>query len=339
MKQRFRARELWLFAPFLLFGVAALLYWRWEQVTPKDERGFYVSDVQLVPANGIDEERGISHYVTTRLSHSWPKPRWWGELPKAPYWLDPLNSTKPPQNYYGYKIPYDMATGGLLTVMRANKTIKVSDHYGNYPGEISFDGRSYIIKRGFSLRPLPQDVGEIKFEGIYQWKGGPTVKVSRVVRAQSAKLPAAKARNSGARIVSVTASPYQVDKIVNMQGATETSAASQIEIIVQHTLPVPKGKAKHSIRVYDQELQDSRAPNQKPNEMLGISTTAHPSPRLPTKPLKPNQSHEIFDVILEESNATVGPITLHGKISADEHWPLSFEVKLPPRPAATAPAK
>ena len=63
MRQRIKARELWLFAPFLLMGALAFYWARVEQVSAPGASKMFVSEFAFDPAPGYWQEKGYSHEV------------------------------------------------------------------------------------------------------------------------------------------------------------------------------------------------------------------------------------------------------------------------------------
>ncbi len=332
MKQRIKARELWLFAPFLLFGVAALLYWRWEQVTPKDKRGFYVSKIERRPATARDESNHISHHVTVTLSHSWPRPLWWGEIPQEPYLLDPLQPSKPATPYYGPQSDKSFASGGLPTGVRGGKEVNVGSLGTLPPGIMSFDGKNYKVEHGLSLREASQGAGDVVFKGLYRFKNSDLVRAQKVVRAKGEQFPPID-KKSGLRIVAVRFSPWKKRTELQMNNKMGKSDILVVKIIVEHTPPLTSGAAKPKIKGQVDSVEDERRSNF--SRITGIPFLDD----VPAGELKPNQSGKSFHYWLDEKEKTEGRLVIKGELWRGDRWPLSFEFKLPPRLAATAPAK
>lgn len=332
MKQRFKARELWLFAPFLLFGVAALLYWRWEQVTPTDKRGMYVSKIERTPATAREVSLDMSHYVTVTLSHSWPKPRWWGEKSLKQWILDPLAPEKPP-------IPYDASTfdtmiagGATLTAREGGKIKRFDGNFRPMPGYISIDGSNYVVKHPVSLHKVPPNLGAVEFRGIYQMTGTQVRQISRVVRAAGEKFPPTD-KDPGARVVSIAATPWKKEHVIGMNNVPEIYDSISIVLILKHTKSVAQTAKKNKVSASINGVDDEA--NSNIGYTLGLSRPQDE----PKISLKPNQSSTVFYLSLDERDKTRGRVIIKGKASADDRWPLSFELKLPSRPAATAPGE
>ena len=332
MRQRFKARELWLFAPFLLIGIAALLYWRWEQVTPADKRGFYVSKITRTPATARDEEMGVSHYVTVTLSHGWPRPLWWGEILQQPLLLNPLHPTKPATSYYSATSDKSLASGGLATGIRDGKEVVFESRYSASPGTITFDGTNYQIKHSLSLRGTYQGAGEVVFKGLYRLKNSELIPAQKVVRAQGEQFPPIN-KNSGMRVVSIQLSPWKKEQITEMNGVLTTTDEIFINVIVEPTTPVPSGKTKHELSGDITDVKDNIVGNFTYETYQGRESDA------PKIVLKPEQVAQVFHFGVNEKHRTKGRIYGYGELWMDERWPLPFKFKLPPRPAAMARAK
>ncbi len=332
MRQRFKARELWLFAPFLLIGVAALFYRRWEQVNPPEKRGMYVSKIERTPATGRDEAMDVSHYVTVTLSHSWPKPRWWGEIDETPLSLDPMNEKRPPTVYYTPKTNIKWAAGGIITALRPDKTVFVDAISTGYPRIVQFDGQNYKIKHPFNLRGVSPKLGKVTFRGLYQFKNGDLVRAQKVVRAAGEKFPPVD-KNPGVKLVSIEATPWKNNPMGAVSNLSKTSDLTAIKIIVEPILPLASKTKKPELNCTITDMNDETT------GVSGYTTYGTGFPEEPKISLKPGQIGKVFNLSIDAQDKTKGRITVKGNVYLGDRWPIPFEIKLPPRPAATAPAK
>ena len=326
MKPKFRARELWLFAPFVLIGAAALFYWRWERVNPPDKRGMYVARIERTPATGREESGGISHHVTVTLSHGWPRPLWWGERTDEPYLLDPLQPTKPATLYYGAQSDKSFASGGLATGIRGGKEVVFESQYTASPGVISFDGTNYRVEHSLPLRGAYQGAGEVIFKGLYRFKNSKLVEAQKIVRASGELFPPID-KNSGLRVVATKFSPWKKEQIIDENNVLVTTDEIFISVVVEPTLPLVSEAEKHELNGTSTNAKDEGATDFAYTTYEG----KEPSPKIA---LKPGQISKTFHLAIDEKDATKGRITIEGELWMDGRWSLPFKVKLPPRPKA-----
>ena len=144
MRQRFRARELWLLVPFLLIGAAAFYWGQQEKVEALKPQGMFVSDFRVEPAPGAQQEVGMSHRVTVTVSHSLPKPTWWGGPVTTFATIDALQADKPHPLSAGQTAAQYPALGNAITIVRDGKTKKLPPKYGTDFMDFRFDGTNYV---------------------------------------------------------------------------------------------------------------------------------------------------------------------------------------------------
>ena len=199
MRQQFHARELWLFAPFLLIG---------GQVGAPLAREMFVSDVEIEPAPGYYQSLGFSHRVTVKVSHPWPRPAWWDQKYPVGTLIDPLKPKQaiPPDRLFTpaqYK-----AKGETLTIVRDGKQREVPAKYLGRYYDFRFDGTDYISVNYFGLSSLPAELGAVELHGLYRLGAEHQVGFEREVRKAGETISVMPNKKPGARLVRVYAGDF-----------------------------------------------------------------------------------------------------------------------------------
>ena len=332
MRQRFKARELWLFAPFLLI-IAGALYWaRVEQVSGPNGSLMHVSEVKVEAAPGYWQEKGMSHRVTVTISHPWPRPKWWGQH----FYYRQIEGVLHPETARLSALVRDpiqaVATGESFTVVRDGKTVQLPTEYiGEYP-DFEFDGTNYVSANYLNLSALPQSWGAVDIYGLYRIAGEPQLSLKRQIWESGGTLKVTPDKNPHAQLIKTTIEPFYILK----SGNTLYDSCS-INFFVRH-FDVPVGQSA-DFRIYDVELHDKNGKIYRDvgSSIFGV-TQFVPVVAEGTK-LREDEDAKGLSISINRFFALTDDLKIKGKISADDHWPLSFEVKLPPRPAVMPPAK
>lgn len=344
MRQRFKARELWLFTPFLLVGVAALLYWRWEQVTPANERGAHVSSFQVKTAPGYWQEQGYSHQVKVVVSHPWPRPKWWGQMTPLNMGLDPLRPVPTLKPIRGYSEKDYLRSGGTLTIERQGKNASWPSKKPNHPYKAGFEDGNYVFVHFVNAFDEAKQQGAIRFRGLYKIGEQPALAVDRVFRKQGENLSVELDKNPAATLVLVDAMRFTAMKFApppppkgKAKGRATTEIRSVIMLVVRPTEPAVRPDGQHTMSVYDLQVRDEAGKIYLDQKPRGFSFGVGGMLDRDEKQLKPGEILRPTVISIDAAIATSGRLTLNGKIAVDEHWPIPFQVALPPRESAIPP--
>ena len=337
MKPKFRARELWLFAPFLLIGAAALYWGRVEQVSQPGASEMFVSDVRVEAAPGYYQEKGMSHRVTVTVSHRWPRPKWWNQHHGNIAGLDVLHPETPSVFARSPNAGDYLEGGEVLTIMRAGKNKQLPPRYGgNYLG-VGFDGTNYVSTNYFDLALIPKEWGAVTLHGLYRVATRHQVALTREVRRAGATVPFAPNRDSQAQMLAIDASPFL--PLTTSGPGTKPLVEDNCQFqITLRDLRSPQERAEGTtVSIYDLELQDETGKIYQPYLTPGFTQGGRGYSDEERAQWAPGEQKVAADVSLAPSFVTKGRLRLRGKVLLNYHWPLKFEVELPPRVLKPAP--
>ena len=334
MKQRFRARELWLFAPFLLILAGAFYWARVEKVSKPGASGMFVSEFKVEAAPGYWQERGFSHRVTVTISPGYPRPAWAKTCCESNGPADPLHPETLQSSIASLRLNRRKETawsGGVLTTMR--QKIEVRQTKAGEERSTKYyldDDDNYVFVNFVRLNSVPSKAGAVKFRGLYSLASLPPLEVERVVRKAGETMPSSDDRTTGGQIIKVVVDPF-----VNLNDPSRTDIAmreeAEVHIIYRRQKNDNFKSALSSSRIYDVEIVDEKGNvhryNRKGNfdfEDVGWSAAE----RKLKKQLVEGEEVNSLSVHLDSLFKARHKLTLRGKISVNENWPLKFETPL-----------
>ena len=334
MRRRFKARELWLFAPFLLI-IAAALYWgRVEQVSKPGASEMFVLDFKVEAAPDYWQERGWSHRVTVTLSHPWPRPRWWGYSYIVSNIIDPLHPEAKQSLSRGQKLSESFARGEALTVVRDGKMWRLPREYGGNAMSFQVVGNDYVSNGYFKLSSIPKEWGAVTFHGLYRIADQPQIAVERKIRVAGETLPPPQNRDAGARVVRVTVSSFAPSTGSNRGNGFVTENRGIVQVVFQRNAGLTGNVSRALTRIYDVEVVDAKGKIYQSNQkgkfrFQGVDSSAAGSKL--RQELPQDEDVTSINVFLDLTFGPLHELTLRGKISVDEGWPIPFETALTPR--------
>ena len=329
MKQRFKAREGWLFAPFLLI-IAAAFYWaRIEKVAPPHPQGVYVSDFKVEPSPGLWRVEGFSHQVTVTLSHGEPKPLWWGTPTKFQNPADPFQTADffagPGVNDPAHALAY----GGTLTYQRAGKAVAWTMPHRTHPFGARFVDDHYEFVHQLSLAQAPPKLGAINFRGLYVIGEQPPLTVTRPLRAAGETVAAPKAEGTGIKLLRVDATPFYQMGGPTAGGKLRTDDTCYIRFTVRDFEAPSAGQKLPTLMISDLKFGDDSTKQLDTNTGKGFDWGWLGGPS--GQKLPAGQRDIVISLAIAPTFKTTGRLTCRGNLSIDQRKPIAFEVTLPPR--------
>lgn len=344
MKQRFRARELWLFAPFLLMSALTLCFGIAERACAQDASGVTISDVKIGTTSGLSQSHGWTRQITMKVSHSDPKPKWWGG------WLSPRINLDPVDFDHPKFPPYDPASknsiaggseliagGGELLVKSGEKSViwRPKDFSTNF--SVDYDGTNYIFKHSLKNSELDKARGEITFRGIYRIADEAPFEVTSVIRRADEVLAPVPDKNTAGQLLSVDAVPFyrRTDTLINL--TTVDYDECLVYFLVRRDTVKDKKNHYQRVQVHDLEVRDQEGKIYRDDKPEGFgfaygaatySTTEDPWRPFKGEQLRPDEALIFISVRIDPTTLTSGDLTLSGNVSIDSHWPIPFETKL-----------
>ena len=331
MKPKFKARELWLFAPFLLIFAGALYWARVEQVSGPNARGMYVSDFKVEAAPGYYQEKGYSHSVKVVISHPWPRPKWWGQMTPMQMGLDPLRPVPALNPIMGYGEKDYLRAGGTLTIERNDKSLSWPANKTSYPNKAGFENGSYVFVHYVDAFSAPKQEGTIGFRGLYKIGIQPAFAVKRIFRNAGETLALDLDKSPGGRLVSVSALPFYESSSYTKGKPPIVSDNCDIYFLVRGTSASEKEDGTPTVQIDDLLVRDEKGKLYRDYAPKGFNFGYGGSMPREKFQLNPDETLTFIGVSIEQATPTSGELTLSGKISLDNHWPIPFKVKLPPR--------
>ena len=334
MKQRFRAREMWLIVPFLLI-IAAALYWgRVEQVSKPGASEMFVSSCEFGSAPGYWQDQGYSHEVKIKVSHPWPRPKWWGEQVNGSYNLFPVNFKKPNFLPIGPVNDRWSQGGGALIVNRNGKQWPWRSRGFDISFDRGFDGTNYTFRHLIKKSAAFEEPGEITFRGLYRIELGQPFSVTHLVRKQGEILPPPIPHAANVQIRRVKLGSFLSSTGPNQSNVIVREDVAQVHVVFRRIPSQPKIADKMLTRIYDVEIVDEEGKVYRSSQRgefrfqeLQFSATEN---RL-RKQLAPDEDVASINAFLDPYFRPKHKLKLRGKISVDEGWPLRFETALTPK--------
>ncbi len=334
MKLKFKARELWLFAPFLLI-IAGAIYWaRVEQVSRPGAGGMLVSDFKVEAAPGYWREKGYSHQVEVSVSHPWPRPKWWGQTGNISSRCDPLHPERPESLIGGTTLNQYLSPGGAITFVQDGRNIRWPDKDAILTTSGTFENDTYRFSHYIKLSEIPAKAGAITFHGLYRIVGQPQIALERAVRKAGETLPMATDKNPGAQLLAIDAKPFQVFNGATVRGKTSKEDDCRLNFRVRDLQATASQSNFGGFPVYDIELKDEKGVIISPYSTTGFSQGTSSGETSANANRAHNERVQGTVLMIDQRIKTTGRLTMSGKISLDQRWPLQFKVELPPRGGA-----
>lgn len=322
MKPRFHLREWLLLLPVLVF-VGGAFYWRRvEKVSALNGSEMFIEKVELKTALGRSRESGSSHVLMVTIDHPWPKPRFWNHCCnisgglnslKKPLKIESLIRGSKPEDYIA-------AQGELIWNHEGKSEVLKRDGRPLVYGDGGFKDGKYVFGHSLALQNVgPQ--GEIVFHGAYIVAGRPALEIRRVIRKKGEVLAFDSSRNTGGTIVSIT--PQQWISPSNVK----RNYADVVFHIRRPEMPAD-GKRRGAL-IYACELVDGKGRVYEAytgNDSFIVAWGDGDNENLPL-----NEVNSRVVPTLNGNFNPPGPLTLRGKVSIDDNWPIPFSIKLLPR--------
>ncbi len=344
MKSRFKARELWLFAPFLLIMAGAFYWQRIERITGPNGRAMYVSDVTIDAAPGRYQKFGWSHRVTVTISHPWPRPKWWGQNSNYGTFIEPLYYTKLKPAQRKALAPNVRAQGEAITYLKAGKPEELDSKFGGSLNDFRFDGTNYVSVDYFDLNNVPQKWGALTLHGAYAIAGQPILAFQREIRKAGKSLAIPLNKNPGAQLVSIDASEFYASTTTRFAGKPRPRETCSLRFVVRDLVGREVQGEKSNLIVTDVEVRDETGKKFHCDKTAGLEGNhgAKDDEQMQAyqallKSLPSDESPLFYALDFAPTLQTKGRLTVRGQISMDDRWPIFFQVKLPPRAIKPAP--
>ena len=339
MKPKFKARELWLLAPFVLLGAGALYRQRLEKVAPIHAPGFHLEKFRMERASPYLASQGYSHKLTLTFYDSTPFTLGPGNTITQGGGNDALHPYAP---FYYPQTPAQMRnqlTGGqALTV--ASQPPNQKEHSQMAPDFVWKDHQC-VITQYLRLDSVPRDKGAVTFHSAYWILGRPVFVVKRVVRAANAPAPPPVDHTPGAKIVQVVATPFRASPCGPGSKPGCLQDEVEVDVAFRRVRALSPAKDKQRIAIDNIAIIDNQNRIYRPDWMTNFSVAVpFKSPTLDAlkSQVAPDNSVAGVTPQLYQSFQTKGRLTLRATLSVDGRWPIPFEVALPPRPAAKVAA-
>ena len=333
MRQLLKARELWFLLPVLFISAFALYFARVESVSAPGKSKMFVSEYEFAPASGRWQEKGYSHRVKVEISHPWPRPKWWGQEMRfraglAPLTRSPVPVLVPRAGYF--ERDYLRSGGNLALVENDGKEHSLSAKPSFTLSSGFRDDKYFFVHYVNATYTARQQTQEMRFRGLYKIGEQPPFSVSRTVRARGEKLRIFRDSRTGVQLLSPIVAEW------------DSGPGNEILIFMMLRRARGLGIEQRNCPVYDFTVVDARGQT----HALPASGIVAKTPDIDEsyyqdkkRKMPANEFFRLIDLTMPAKSPYPEPLTLRGKISADDRWPLAFEVKLPPRAPATAPGK
>ena len=329
MRQRFRARELWLFLPFLLIGALAIYWARAEKSDPPNAQGIFVSDFKIEPSPGMWRGDGYSHQVTVTLFHRGKRPDWWGNRTAI---QSPVGAFQTSDFYFGSakKDPtHAMAFGSTLFFTRDGKKVAWKP-----PGQsTTLNGRffddHYIFLHQVSLAQAPQHLGEIGFRGLYVIGEQEPFVVERTLRVAGETVPPTPATRAGIKLLDVDATGFYAMTGPNRSGAIATVDTCDMRFTVRDFEAPPANAELPQMSIYDITFTDENGKKLDPMANQGFSQFW--TMDLADQTRMNGQRTGVIGVEMTRQFKRKGRLRCRGKIAIGQSPAIAFDVILPPR--------
>ena len=188
------------------------------------------------------------------------------------------------------------------------------------------------------LSEIPREWGAVTFHSLYRMAGNHQLVFEREVREAGETLPLVPDKNTGGRLIKVTASEFRVSPCGPGSPVGCLRDEVWFNLDVRRTEPSALPLEKQNISV-DGQVEDEKGVIYRYNQPKGISygimevdIDEAPGEGFPLE-------ERIFTFSIEKSVKTTGALKLRGQVWVDDRWPIPFEVALPPRPVPKPPQK
>ena len=276
MGQRFKARELWLFAPFLLIGALAFYWQRAGNVSAPNAHWTTSSTVKVEAAPGYYQEQGKLHHVMVTLSHPWPRPLWWGKRYSLVTTLDPTDvergALRPLGQVGGLGEASAVRNGVLFSTRDAKNVVTMPTKQGVLNATPRFDGDKCTLDYYLNLDNIAAPPQPLTLRGAYIFGGSSPVEVEKLIRKAGEKWNFKVDKNPGADLLSVNAASrfYQSSRQA-VGKPVEYSDFTNVFFLLRPKLAVAdEAKQQNFVKVYDLEIQDEKGKKYREYKPSGV---------------------------------------------------------------------
>lgn len=329
MRQRFKARELWLLAPFLLIGALAFYWARIEKVEPPNAQGIYVSDFVVEPTSGKWQSDGFSHQVTVKLSYKGTRPEWWGNPVSLQTTIGPFATNYRAAREGKHDPAHTLAFGSTLTYQREGKSVAWAPEGRVYSFSGGFVDEHYVFVHQVSLAQAPPDLGAVGFRGLYVIGEQDPLVVTRPLRKAGETIALPKIEGAGIKLLSVDATGFFEMEGVGAGGKKQITDVCYLRFTVRDFDAPPASEELPQWGWSNPKLADETG---KPLETytgkglsLGWTGDAQDQKSLD------GRRTGVLRVEVEQDYELEGRVICQGKISIGQSKPVEFKVTLPPR--------
>lgn len=325
MPRHLSSREIALvLVPSLLLGGFAWYQHRIEQISGPGAHGIFISNFEVVPeTKGLYQSRGITHHIVFTVDHPWPRPRWWGMQDASKgvcrVLRDPLQPngdklTRSRPSSLAFDPENTILFGGAVTT--ANGSTLHTWSHPDFAG--TFENGHYVFDFKTNLTKIPLEAGAVTYHGLCRIAGDKSLRVDRVIREVGQKTQAIAKDTAGATL-SVTAKPF-------MTFSNSPDSECEVNFLISH--PVTENGKGISVEDYDYYITDAKGKRMKIENIDGKPIIYGGGQ---TSQVSPTQSKYYIGISITPLCTSPEPLTLSGKISVNEHWPIPFSVRLPKR--------
>ncbi|RYX85943.1 hypothetical protein EON83_04090 [bacterium] len=298
--------------------------WYLHRVDEAGTHGMVISNFGISPeTRGYEQSRGVTHRITFTVDHPWPRPRWWGTQSEfngvSRLNADPLRSD-------GDKLPTPQGVtiepentilfGAALTTPAQKKNFHV---WPRSETTSTFENGHYVFLFKANLAQIPPQAGAVTYHGLCRIAGQQSLRVDKVIRPQGQKTQLSLNKDTGNAKITVSTRPF-----ITFTNAPDS--VYYVDFLVSH--PPTSDNREVSISDCDYVIVDGKGQRTKIN--LGqIGPINYVAGQISRQ--SPTQTKYYIAIYVGPKYKSAEPLTLSGKISVDEHWPIPFSVRLPKR--------
>lgn len=320
MKRSFKAREAALMVlPVLALGAFAWTRMRAEQTGARPD-GLAVAGVNFGSAKGRFQAAGLSHEMKVTIRRSGPRPDWWGNW-HLQAGVDPLAPDEPASTK-GFPRNQTILYGAALTTTsleHGKPVIKTQWRDKQIGAPLIND--ELVFSHEMALAHIPASAGEVTFRAVYCIGGQAPIRINRIVRKRGEVLAQNSPHNPGAILVSIRATPFEFYCTGRGSGFGST-----VHFDFKHP-PVARGQ-NPTVVPYDLEISDRLGKRTKVDFQDGPLISAGYGGRRDDENT-PTQTKAFLAINISPKARIAEPLTLRGKLSLDDGWPIPFSLRLP----------
>lgn len=330
---RFKEIFIVLFPSIILLGWGLYLL-QVERVSAPGASRMYISNIQFVPASGLSNSQGTSHRITVTIDHPWPRPKWWGRGTVNSIAVDALATHQGEINYRHFNTKWGQmlytAAGGAITWTEHQKQhLEPKDTSAHFLfGGGTWNNDKLVFSHPLPLQDLPASSQQktLTFQGLYYIEGQKPLHVTHVIRKAGEQMLWNRSHDTGGELVSIQAKPFVSWEYINSQWED----SSDVTIKVSH--PASAKDEPVVLYDYDWELVDARGHVLKADQK-NIIIAYSGTPPVST----PMTTGKDIKLRIKRAFVPLEPLTLHGKVSINNQWPISLSVRLPLRSKRVPP--